>query len=822
MRVVNGLGRYLIRATINDDLLHVLYQRRCQRLIMSEMLSRSARKRPRDDYEDFPRKRGRYSDPGPMAREPESTEQKLESLISRLGEKSHKSLESNLDVLSNLLINEMASMTDHILTTITKCVVDMKEKAFIYSTLLGLLNAKKFEVGEQALELVVAELRSALTLSQYDKARHLVVFLADLVNCKVVNVNSIVSLFDTLVTVTFEPDIPQIRSDAYIHMVLSALPIVGAELEERKRQELERLLVTIDNYMSKRSTPFLPMFQVWGEGQPHPQEDGLRLLWTQVKALREEDWKTAILLKLYTAFQSEMGGAYLHPLPSLPVPPHSPDSVYPLPSAVFRLFSSTDMRCSSPDTTLPSPTSADRFLAEEAVTAILASHQGSRKECASALVGFSETCQERLGVCGDYVIVEVLFGHMLRLPRPPQVLIYYSSVLIEMCKNNPAVYPQLLSQTTELLFSRLDNMNTIAIDRFAAWFSHHLSNFKYQWDWSKWNHVIEDGPTDNPSVKFVSEVFAKCIRLACYDIFVEMVPPEMTSLLPPEPAPLFKYRQDDDSAEGEVAVHLLEAIKNKESIDDLRAVLESLTEVGKDHQSVAQTRMAVLMQCVLKVGSKTITHCFLALVKFRPLMIELADEDDCKLTCLTTLAEFYTKNTQLHGLVIDKLLRMSVVDAGSVVSWLCSATPLFTRGFPWEVLTSTLHKTKTSLANTKRELADTRDKLRKVSALDEVALGGDERTDLEAKVEELEETKDERERTLRQLFLSLFERLASSLGGQGHSDLWTQCTLDHCRHLLVQNHATLSRMAALLEDTVFTVDVDPQLLEVFQQFQALL
>ncbi len=79
-----------------------------------------------------------------------------------------------------------------------------------------------------------------------------------------------------------------------------------------------------------------------------------------------------------------------------------------------------------------------------------------------------------------------------------------------------------------------------------------------------------------------------------------------------------------------------------------------------------------------------------------------------------------------------------------------------------------------------------------MSALDEVALGGDERTDLEAKVEELEETKDERERTLRQLFLSLFERLASSLGGQGHSDLWTQCTLDHCRHLLVQVNALIN------------------------------
>ncbi len=40
-----------------------------------------------------------------------------------------------------------------------------------------------------------------------------------------------------------------------------------------------------------------------------------------------------------------------------------------------------------------------------------------------------------------------------------------------------------------------------------------------------------------------------------------------------------------DSAEGEVAGRLLKAIKNKESIDELTAVLESLTEVGKDHQS---------------------------------------------------------------------------------------------------------------------------------------------------------------------------------------------------------------------------------------------
>ncbi len=36
-------------------------------------------------------------------------------------------------------------------------------------------------------------------------------FLADLVNWKVVTVNSIVALFETFVTVTFESDIPQVR-----------------------------------------------------------------------------------------------------------------------------------------------------------------------------------------------------------------------------------------------------------------------------------------------------------------------------------------------------------------------------------------------------------------------------------------------------------------------------------------------------------------------------------------------------------------------------------------------------------------------------------
>lgn len=44
-----------------------------------------------------------------------------------------------------------------------------------------------------------------------------------------------------------------------------------------------------------------------------------------------------------------------------------------------------------------------------------------------------------------YIIVEMLFGFLLRLPSPPCVPVYYSSVFIELCKIDPGSYPRIVS-----------------------------------------------------------------------------------------------------------------------------------------------------------------------------------------------------------------------------------------------------------------------------------------------------------------------------------------------------------------------------------------
>jgi nuclear cap-binding protein subunit 1 len=664
---------------------------------------RDSRKRSRDDYDDAPRhKRGRYFDQG--SSESESTEQKLESLITRVGEKGNKTLQSNLQALADVLHTEIgssSSVKDKVLRTICFCVTSLTEKITVYSTLVAILNARQYNFGEELLEVLMEDLRNALALQDMEKARILVRFLADLVNAKVVASSSIMTLFDTFITVTYEPDIPHTRSDWYVYMILSALPWVGSEVNQRKKPELERLFTILETYMSKRSTAYLPAVQVWTTDQPHPQKDYLEMLWIQTKNMKDNEWKEHILMRPYTHFDSEIGGAYSHTLPTLNVPNHAEESVYPLPHSVFRVYETSDLQYAPAGYILPPFDSMDRYLAEETVRCIVQSHHTNRKECVSALLVFAKGV-DRIRLPAEYVITEVLFGLLFKLPSPPQVPVCYGSLLIELCKADPATFPQILTQTTDLLYNRLDKMNTVCVGRFSQWFAYHLSNFKYQWDWSSWSNCLS-GPPDGPGIQFITRVFEKCARLGCYDVFSELIQPPFSTLLPPEPLPVFKYTLEEDEfvtplPECTVATQLLEAIKEKKSFEHLTSILDTLSsvlpELENDRDKLCDAKVSLLTHCVLHVSCKTISHSFMALYKFRPLFLELAKTDETKLAVLKALAEFYTNNPQVHAIILDKLIRSQIVDAMVVVNWLFLPTTVqdFHKQYVWDILESTVQK----------------------------------------------------------------------------------------------------------------------------------
>lgn len=69
----------------------------------------------------------------------------------------------------------------------------------------------------------------------------------------------------------------------------------------------------------------------------------------------------------------------------------------------------------------------------------------------------------------NYMIIETVFAQMFRLPNPPNVEIFYHSLILELCKLQPSTMPIVLVQATEMLFSRLDSMNTVCIERYTMY-----------------------------------------------------------------------------------------------------------------------------------------------------------------------------------------------------------------------------------------------------------------------------------------------------------------------------------------------------------------
>lgn len=84
-------------------------------------------------------------------------EDRLESLIIRVGDKTSSSLESNLEGLASVLEADLNTYKSKILRILSECPVQMPEKCTIYSTLVGLLNAKNYNFGGE-----VTILRSTL------------------------------------------------------------------------------------------------------------------------------------------------------------------------------------------------------------------------------------------------------------------------------------------------------------------------------------------------------------------------------------------------------------------------------------------------------------------------------------------------------------------------------------------------------------------------------------------------------------------------------------------------------------------------------------
>ncbi|CAH1254808.1 NCBP1 [Branchiostoma lanceolatum] len=780
--------------------------------------------------------------------EPLEIEDRLESLITRVGEKSTSSLESNLEGLASVLEADLPNYKAKILKILVDCAVQLPEKLSVYTTLVGLLNARNYNFGGEFVDAMVKRFKDSLKENKFEEGRVIVNFLADLVNCHVIAAPSLLAWYEAFVNVTLEDDIPQVRPDWFVYATLSTLPWVARELYEKKEAEMERLLTNIDAYISKRQKAHVPILRVWSSDIPHPQEEYLDCLWAQIKKMRMDKWQERQIVRPYLAFDNILCEALQHNLPPYNAPPHADDSAYPMPTVVFRMFDYTD----APEgPVMPGHHSVDRYLIEENLRRIIDTYAVDRKECAAQLLNYPFKNKIPL----NYHIVEVVYGQLFQLPFAPHVDVFYTTLLIELCKLQPSSLPQVLAQATEMLYERIDTMNIACVDRLVNWFSHHLSNFQFRWSWDDWVPCVElDSSLYKP--KFVQEVLGKCVRMSYHQRIIETVPDTYGPLLPHEPNHIYKYEQEGaGSLPGTVAAHqLIASIKAKSEPEELINILKDLPNPKKDDDGEAAfnpLKIDVFVQTVLHLGCKSFSHAFSALAKFHAIFRELAEEEEAQIHILRTMYDVWKKHPQMMFVLVDKMLRTQIVNCSAVANWLFShdMSQDFTRLYVWEIMHSTIRKmnkhvekcnaeltegqqhTAEKSPQVQKELADAQQKTEKSG--DKIG-SEDEMQDIdgvdEEEIERLQERLESAQSEQKKLFLVIFQRfimvLTEHLGrcetsGKDFNTAWYRYSIERLQQIFLQHHSTVTKYLDTLENLLFTSDTDAHILQVFQQFCAL-
>uniref|UniRef100_A0A4X1U7S9 Nuclear cap-binding protein subunit 1 n=1 Tax=Sus scrofa TaxID=9823 RepID=A0A4X1U7S9_PIG len=780
-----------------------------------------------NDLGGQPHKRRKTSDAN-------ETEDHLESLICKVGEKSACSLESNLEGLAGVLEADLPNYKSKILRLLCTVARLLPEKLTIYTTLVGLLNARNYNFGGEFVEAMIRQLKESLKANNYNEAVYLVRFLSDLVNCHVIAAPSMVAMFENFVSVTQEEDVPQVRRDWYVYAFLSSLPWVGKELYEKKDAEMDRIFANTESYLKRRQKTHVPMLQVWTAEKPHPQEEYLDCLWAQIQKLKKDRWQERHILRPYLAFDSILCEALQHNLPPFTPPPHTEDSVYPMPRVIFRMFDYTD----DPEgPVMPGSHSVERFVIEENLHCIIKSHWKERKTCAAQLVSYPGKNKIPL----NYHIVEVIFAELFQLPAPPHIDVMYTTLLIELCKLQPGSLPQVLAQATEMLYMRLDTMNTTCVDRFINWFSHHLSNFQFRWSWEDWSDCLNQDP-ESPKPKFVREVLEKCMRLSYHQRILDIVPPTFSALCPANPTCIYKYGDESSNTlpGHSVALCLAVAFKSKATNDEIFSILKDVPNPNQDDDddegfSFNPLKIEVFVQTLLHLAAKSFSHSFSALAKFHEVFKTLAESDEGKLHVLRVMFEVWRNHPQMIAVLVDKMIRTQIVDCAAVANWIFSSelSRDFTRLFVWEILHSTIRKMNKHVLKIQKELEEAKEKLaRQHKRRSDDDDRSSDRKDgaLEEQIERLQEKVESAQSEQKNLFLVIFQRFIMILtehlvrcetDGTSVLTPWYKNCIERLQQIFLQHHQIIQQYMVTLENLLFTAELDPHILAVFQQFCAL-
>ncbi|KAF9366670.1 Component of the cap-binding complex (CBC) [Mortierella sp. NVP85] len=692
---------------------------------------------------DRPRHENRDREQERAQDEVNDIEKRLGGLIIRVGDKITPTLETNLNTLAGILDNDYAKHSATILKSLKACILELPMKSAIYGTLTGLLNAKNVQTGGTIVKMASELLQESLLKYQWRNVKLLLRFFGELVNSNVILPTTLLNVMDQFLNVLQEETILRARADCAVYCVLATLPWCAADMRDRNPHDFDKILGRIEDYMLSRQdsggVEGFDIVKVFTDDQcPYIQEEALTLLWKQIQNLQKDDWEVPILIKPSQTFDAVLGMASQHELPEFTFPPHTDSTSYYNPAPLFRIFVGDD---GEPTSSLPDPYSIAHFIVRDNLTDVLCLFEINRKECAkylfmvqySYVIGtFADSASSSSasgapkaedmetdtpagpGWSVDHVMSEVMFTEIFKLPKPEFKGVYYASLLVEICKAFPDSFPAALADAIKRLFSRLPSMDVECAHRFWTWFSHHLSNFGYLWNWGEWSGVLEL-PFDHAQANFIRESLEKAIRLSYFERLKEAVPEEFHKFMPSEaPGPSWKFESPEHPYHA-MASAVLNSLRAKHSIEQIEQTLESIKNAPRLESLTPAERedfiRELFTECVLMLGSKSFSHVLNVIERYLSILQRMNSTPEARLHSVKIVAQFWRNNTQFLGILLDKMLNYRVVDAIAIVKWVFEPEVWqnsWHRSFVWDILKNTLNKVISRVNQVKDKLVEVR------------------------------------------------------------------------------------------------------------------
>lgn len=642
----------------------------------------------------------------------------------RIGEKcaeygGNADYRDQLETCFGVVRRELSHSGDDILVFLLQCAEQLPHKIPLYGTLIGLINLEDEEFVRRIVENTHDNLQVALDSGNCHSIRIQMRFLTVLMCSKVLQPSSLVVLFETLLssaatTVDDDKGNPswQACADFYITCILSCLPWGGAELVEQVPEEVDRVMMGIQAYMSIRrhvsDAGCSPFEYIDDRSQGDGGKDFLEDLWSRIQDLSNNGWKLDSVPRPHLPFEPQLVAGKSHdfgPLncPELPDPPaavtgieygkqkHEAELKYPQRIRRLNIFPASKTEDMQP---------IDRFVVEEYLLDVLYFLNGCRKECASSMVGLPVPFRY------EYLMAETIFSQILLLPQPPFKPMYYTLVIMDLCKALPGAFPAVVAGAVRSLFDQIADLDMECRTRLILWFSHHLSNFQFVWPWEEWAHVL-DLPKWAPQRVFVQEVLEREVRLSYWDKIKQSIEsaPALEELLPTKGTTNYIYSgEDGDQTERGLSSELSGMVKERLTSMEIISWIDDqvLPAHGLD------ITLRVVVQTLLNIGSKSFTHLITVLERYGQVITRICPDQDKQVMLISEVSFFWKNNDQMTAVAIDRMMGYRLLSNVAIVRWVflpSNVDQFHVSDRPWEILRNALTKTFNRISDLRKEIS---------------------------------------------------------------------------------------------------------------------